>query len=81
MQESAPSASSPLAESVERVFHDVVAGRADDMDEELAGEFAETEAARTARLSMTIAPALAAGSSPPIGEHLAVAVEQRSASR
>ena len=64
-----------LTKGVERVFDDVVAGRADDMDEELTGKLAEAELlAHPAAVDRDRA-ALVAAAFGPFGDHLAIAVE------
>ena len=64
------------AKGVERVFDDVVTGRADDMQEQLAGEFGQTKA----RADLAAVDHDRAGCRPaalaPFGEDFAVVVEQ-----
>ena len=66
-----------LAVGVERVFDDVVTGRAGDMDKELAGKLAEPELLAYSAAVDRNRTALAAAALSPFGDHLAVAVEQR----
>ncbi len=64
------------AEDVERVFDHIVAGSADDMDEQLPGKIAEPKAlAHLSAVDRNRARPITAGLAP-LGDDLAIAVEQ-----